>query len=167
MKQLGFLILTGALLGFMACKKTESINGPFYTNSFALQNDSNQQFIYTLERLPNDSLWLHFEAYTNEEPLPGIIDFYVLFTDTLDTLWIDSTARYGYTIEGLIGDQYKLDTSAINYVIIEDNLERYDLSTGIFQARFLIDTSETPKIDTLSPDTMRLENGSFSGTYIQ
>ena len=160
-------IIAFSVLVFAACEKAEPTEEPFFSNAFALQNDSNQQFLYVLERLPSDSLWLHFEAYTKAKPVPGVIDFYVLFTDTMDTLWLDSTASYWCTVDDIIGDKYNLDTTANNYVVIQYNSNVYDLSLGIFQAKFLIDTALAPKIDTLSPDTMRLENGSFSGSYFE
>jgi len=167
MKQIVTLIWVTIVLGFAACEKATPTPDPFVSNAFAHQNDSNQQFIYTLGNLDNDSLFLNFRAVTNYEDVPGIINFYVLYTDTMDTLWLDTRSNYGYFAGDEIGDKYRLDTTAKNYVLFENNHLVYDISHGVFEAQFIIDTSIISKIDTLSPDTMRIDSGSFSGVYFE
>jgi len=162
-----FIIFAVLILLFSACEKSPPLTEPFITNAFAMQNDSNQQFIYTLESLGNDSLFLNFRAMTNYKEVPGIINFYVLFTDTMDTLWLDTRSNYGYFFGDEIGDKYRLDTTVKNYVLFENNHPVFDISHGVFEARFIIDTSIISKIDTLSPDTMLIDSGSFSGAYFQ
>ena len=160
-----FLIVI-SVLGFAACEKVEPEEEPFLANAFALQNDSGQQFLYSMEKLDNDSFHLFFEAATNGEFVPGQIHFYIAYTDTMDTLWLTQSSLYWHAYSDVIGDKYTLDTLAKNYVLFQSNLPLYDLSKGVFQAHFLIDTTFT-KIDTLSPDTMRIDSGSFSGGYFE
>ncbi len=167
MKKWVFLFSILIFLLVVSCEKSSSTNsGPFYTNAFAIQNDSNQQFSYTTEKNSPDSLKMKFQARVNYKDTFGNFELLIPLPDTIDTIWLNPTSKYTYSSSDLIGDAYKLDTTAVNFVLFESNSKEFNSSTGIFQAQFIID-SLNGKINILSPDIVLLSNGIFSGTFLE
>lgn len=109
---------------------------------------------------------MKFQAMVNFKDTFGNFEFLIPLPTTKDTIWLNDQSHYTYSTSNLIGDIYTINNQSSNYVLFETNSAEFNSSNGIFQAQFIIDTL-AGRIDTLSPDTVSLKNGLFSGSYLK